>query len=98
MCCRAALRQGEESTWHYPTSIAFWDVETTGLGKYDRIVSFGGIGMTSRNLKKGPSALEYLYLVFDPGTGNRRGARTDLWLLRFRHCACRIPSPFMLPK
>ena len=36
---------------HLPASVAFCDVETTGLGKHDRIVSFGGIG--SRNLMKG---------------------------------------------
>jgi DNA polymerase-3 subunit epsilon len=60
--------------WDHPASIAFCDVETTGLGKYDRIVSFGAIGMISRNLMKGPSGLEYIYLVFDPGVGNRPGA------------------------
>ena len=36
-----------------PASVAFCDVETTGLGNHDRIVSFGGIGMISRNLAKG---------------------------------------------
>ena len=38
---------------HLPASVAFCDVETTGLGNHDRIVSFGGIGMISRNLAKG---------------------------------------------
>ena len=38
---------------HLPASVAFCDVETTGLGCYDRIVSFGGIGMISRNLMNG---------------------------------------------
>jgi hypothetical protein len=33
---------------HLPASVAFCDVETTGLGHHDRIVSFGGIGMISR--------------------------------------------------
>ena len=36
-----------------PASVAFCDVETTGLGNHDRIVSFGGIGMISRTLAKG---------------------------------------------
>ena len=57
---------------HLPASVAFCDVETTGLGNHDRIVSFGGIGMISRDLAKG--RLAYLYLVFDPGTANRRDA------------------------
>ena len=38
---------------HLPASVAFCDVETTGLGKHDRIVSFGGIGMISSNLMTG---------------------------------------------
>ena len=33
---------------HLPASVAFCNVETTGLGNHDRIVSFGGIGMISR--------------------------------------------------
>jgi uncharacterized protein YprB with RNaseH-like and TPR domain len=41
---------------HLPASVAFCDVETTGLGKHDRIVSFGGIGMISRELAKGDTA------------------------------------------
>jgi hypothetical protein len=52
---------------HLPASVAFCDVETTGLGNQDRIVSFGGIGMTSRNFAKGQPDLEYVYLVFNPG-------------------------------
>jgi DNA polymerase-3 subunit epsilon len=63
---------------HLPASVAFCDVETTGLGNDDRIVSFGGIGMVSRELVKGRPDLAYLYLVFDPGTANRRA---DSWLL-----------------
>ena len=34
---------------HLPASVAFCDVETTGLGHHDRIVSFGGIAMISRD-------------------------------------------------
>jgi hypothetical protein len=47
---------------HVPGSVAFCDVETTGLGPHDRIVSFGGIGMISRDLAKGRPDLEHLYL------------------------------------
>jgi DNA polymerase III subunit epsilon len=57
-----------------PASVAFCDVETTGLGKDDRIVSFGGIGMISDELANGRSHLAYTYLVFDPGKRNHRGA------------------------
>jgi DNA polymerase III subunit epsilon len=60
---------------HLPASVAFWDVETTGLGNDDRIVSFGGIGMISRDLARSRPDLEYLYLVFDPGRANRRDAK-----------------------
>ena len=42
---------------HLPASVAFCDVETTGLRRDDRIVSFGGIGMISRDLAKGPPDL-----------------------------------------
>ena len=59
---------------HLPASAAFCDVETTGLGNHDRIVSFGAIGMICRDLAKGRADLEYLYLVFDPGRANRCAA------------------------
>jgi DNA polymerase III epsilon subunit-like protein len=54
--------------------VVFCDVETTGFGQRDRIVSFGGIGMISRDLAKGRPDLEYLYLVFDPGRSSHRDA------------------------
>jgi DNA polymerase III subunit epsilon len=57
-----------------PASVAFCDVETTGLGKDDCIVSFGGIGMIRDELANGRSHLAYRYLVFDPGKRNHRGA------------------------
>ena len=57
-----------------PASVAFCDVETTGLGKDDRIVSFGGIGMIRDELANGRLHLAYRYLVFDPGKRNHRGA------------------------
>jgi DNA polymerase III subunit epsilon len=74
-----------------PASVAFCDVETTGLGKDDRIVSFGGIGMISRKLAKDRPDLEYLYLVFDPARGNRRGAEQ---IHGFSDSALRLQDPF----
>jgi hypothetical protein len=76
---------------HLPASVAFCDVETTGLGNHDRIVSFGGIGMISRDLAKGRPDLAYLYLVFDPGTGNRGGAER---IHGFSDSALRLQDPF----
>jgi hypothetical protein len=76
---------------HLPASVAFCDVETTGLGNDDRIVSFGGIGMISRGLAKGRLDLEYLYLVFDPGRANRRAAEQ---IHGFSDSALRLQDPF----
>src|SRR5438105_1373696 len=76
---------------HLPASVAFCDVETTGLGNHDRIVSFGGIGMTSRNPAKGQPHLEYVYLVFNPGKGNGGGAEQ---IHGFSVSALRLQDPF----
>ena len=76
---------------HLPASVAFCDVETTGLGNHDRIVSFGGIGMISRDLAKGRPNLEYLYLVFDPGTANRGDAEQ---IHGFSDSTLRLQDPF----
>jgi DNA polymerase-3 subunit epsilon len=76
---------------HLPASVAFCDVETTGLGKHDRIVSFGGIGMTSRNLAKGQPDPEYVYLVFNPGRGNGGVAEQ---IHGFSALALRLQDPF----
>ena len=76
-----------------PASVAFCDVETTGLSNHDRIVSFGGIGMFSRNLAKGGPDLEYLYLVFDPGRENRHGAEQ---IHGFSDSALRLQDPFAI--
>jgi DNA polymerase-3 subunit epsilon len=76
---------------HLPASVAFCDVETTGLGHHDRVVSFGGIGMISRDLANGRPDLEYLYLVFDPGTGNRHGVEQ---IHGFSDAALRLQDPF----
>ncbi len=74
---------------HLPASVAFCDVETTGLGHHDRIVSFGGIGMVSRDLAKGRPA--FLYLVFNPGTENHRDAER---IHGFSDSALRLQDPF----
>ena len=76
---------------HLPASVAFCDVETTGLRRDDRIVSFGGIGMISRDLAKGPPDLEYVYLVFNPGNGNDRVAEQ---IHGFSDSALRLQDPF----
>ena len=74
-----------------PASIAFCDVETTGLGNHDRIVSLGAIGMSSRDLAKGRPDLTYLYLVFDPGSANRHGAEH---IHGFSDSTLRLQDPF----
>ena len=74
-----------------PASVAFCDVETTGLGNQDRIISFGGIGMISRDLTKGRPGLAYLYLVFDPGRRNNRAAER---IHGFTDSALRLQDPF----
>lgn len=76
---------------YLPASVAFCDVETTGLRRDDRIVSFGGIGMISRDLAKGPPDLEYVYLVFNPGHGNGRVAEQ---IHGFSDLALRLQDPF----
>jgi DNA polymerase-3 subunit epsilon len=74
-----------------PASVAFCDVETTGFGNQDRIVSFGGIGMTSRNVAKGQLDLKCIYLVFNPGTANGRAAER---IHGFSDSALRLQDPF----
>src|SRR6476620_4512786 len=88
---RQCWRGGHMWLDHLRAYAAFCDVETTWVDKYGRIVSFGGIGMTSRNLANGRPDLEYLYLVFDPGTGNRRGAEQ---IHGFSDLALRLQDPF----
>ena len=76
---------------YLPGSAVFCDVETTGFGHLDRIVSFGGIGMISRDLGKGRPDLECLYLVFDPGMSNHRGAER---IHGFSDSTLRLQNPF----
>jgi DNA polymerase-3 subunit epsilon len=89
----AASIEGEEAqvVKSLPASVAFCDVETTGFGNQDRIVSFGGIGMTRRNVAKGQLDLEYVYLVFNPGTANGRVAEQ---VHGFSDSALRLQDPF----
>ena len=81
---------------HLPASVAFCDVETTGLGNHDRIVSFGGIGMISRDLAKGRPDLNIStwcsILVRETAVAPNRFMAS-----RIRLCACRIRSQFMPP-
>jgi DNA polymerase-3 subunit epsilon len=74
---------------HLPASVVFCDVETTGLGHHDRIVSFGGIGMISRDL----ACPAYLYLVFNPGTENHRDAER---IHGFSDSALSLQDPFAI--
>jgi DNA polymerase-3 subunit epsilon len=76
---------------YLPASAVFCDVETTGFGHLDRIVSFGGIGMISRDLAKGRPDLECLYLVFDPGMSNHRDAER---IHGFSDSTLRLQYPF----
>jgi DNA polymerase-3 subunit epsilon len=76
---------------HLPVSVVFCDVETTGFGHHDRIVTFGGIGMISRDLAKGRRGPAYLYLVFNPGAKNRRDAAR---IHGFSDSTLRLQDPF----
>jgi DNA polymerase-3 subunit epsilon len=89
----AASTEGEEAhvVKSLSASVAFCDVETTGFGNQDRIVSFGAIGMTSRNLAKGQLDLRYIYLVFNPGTANGHVAER---IHGFSDSALRLQDPF----
>jgi DNA polymerase-3 subunit epsilon len=74
-----------------PASVAFCDLETTGLAKDDRIVSFGGIGMISSELAAGQLDLRYSYLVFNPGKKNHRHAEQ---VHGFSDLSLRFQDPF----
>jgi DNA polymerase III subunit epsilon len=71
-----------------PASVAFCDVETTGLTRDDRIVSFAAIGLITSALAKRRFDLAYTYLVFDPGKRSHREAEQvhgfSDWVLRFQ--------------
>ncbi|MGO4573704.1 3'-5' exonuclease [Microvirga sp. 2TAF3] len=50
-----------------PAKIVFADVETTGLGHEDRVVSIGAIRVTVDAVRAGTPDIEWMHLVFDPG-------------------------------
>jgi hypothetical protein len=56
---------------HLPASVAFCDVETTGLGNHDRIVSFGGIGNDQPRAGQRPARSGISVLVFEPVAARR---------------------------
>ena len=71
-----------------PASVAFCDVETTGLTTSDRIVSFGGIGLKTAALADGKFDVAFSYLLFDPGRKSHPKAEQvhgyGDWTLRFQ--------------
>ena len=78
---------------HLPASVAFCDVETTGLGTHDRIVSFGAIGMISRKGAKCRPDLEYLCSIL----GGQTAVLPNRFMAsRIRLCAGRTRSQFTL--
>ncbi len=79
-----------------PASVAFCDVETTGLGNQDRIISFGGIGMISRDLTKG-RRVWHIYTWCSIPVGETTAPPNEFMALRIRLCASRTRSQFMLP-
>jgi hypothetical protein len=81
---------------HLPASVAFCDVETTGFGHHDRIVSFGGIGMISCDLAKGRPGPAYLTWCSIP-VRKTTAMPNGFMAARIRLCACRTRSQFMLP-
>ena len=50
-----------------PSSVAFVDVETTGLTATDRIVSVGAVWLSINSVGVGPPPVSYIHLVFNPG-------------------------------
>ena len=79
-----------------PASVAFCDVETTGLGNHDRIISFGGIGMISRDLARG-RLVWHIYTWCSIPAGETAATPNGYMASRIRLCACRTRSQFMLP-
>jgi len=50
-----------------PERILFVDVETTGLGSNDRVVTLGLLQMQSSHFARGNADLQHAHLIFDPG-------------------------------
>jgi DNA polymerase III subunit epsilon len=69
-----------------PARVLAIDVETTGLGDTDRIVSFGAVMLETASLAQGAVTFKVDHLVFDPGKKSHPGAERvhgwDDWTLR----------------
>ena len=78
-----------------PASVAFCDVETTGLGNHDRIVCFGGIGMISRDLPKAGRIWHICTWCSSP-VRQTAAMPNKFMASRIRLCACKTRSQFML--
>lgn len=69
-----------------PERVLFVDVETTGLGADDRIVSLGAILLDTPALANGKLEIEWAHLVFDPGRKSHPRAEAvhgwSDWVLR----------------
>jgi DNA polymerase-3 subunit epsilon len=49
-----------------PSSVAFVDVETTGLTDQDRVVSLGAVWLSIGSIGNGPFPVSYVHLIFNP--------------------------------
>jgi DNA polymerase-3 subunit epsilon len=49
-----------------PSSVAFLDVETTGLTTQDRVVSLGAIWLSPASIGTGPFPVSFVHLIFNP--------------------------------
>jgi DNA polymerase-3 subunit epsilon len=78
-----------------PAFVVAVDVETTGLGSNDRIVSLGAVWLSTACLSERCLPVSYLHLIFDPGKKSHPKAEQahgfNDWLLRhqepFEHYA-----------
>ena len=76
-----------------PASVAFCDVETTGLTNTDRIVTFAAIGLQTASLANGRLDLEYSYLIFNPGRNSHAQA---VRVHGYSDSRLRLQSPFSM--
>lgn len=49
-----------------PSSVAFVDVETTGLTEQDRVVSLGAIWLSTASVATGSFPISFVHLIFNP--------------------------------
>ena len=74
-----------------PPRLVVLDVETTGLGDRDRMVSFGAVALATRSLLDPRPALTCHHLIFDPRRASHPRAEAvhgyDDWLLRHQEPA-----------